>query len=161
MEIRKATEEEMSEVWRLGKVDSNEATERFFREQIGSGNADFWTIDDNGILLGELYVFHKLADEEFADGKEKVYLCAFRVRKDRRGQGLGTMLMKRVLRELKDSGFRTATIGVDETEEANIRLYEHLGFTEKIKDCYEDPCAMDDEMRQERCSCFWLLQKRL
>ncbi len=115
VEIRKATEEEMSEVWRLGKVDSNEATERFFRKQIGSGNADFWTIDDNGILLGELYVFYKLADEEFANGKEKVYLCAFRVRKDKRGQGLGTMLMKRVLREFKDSGLQAATIGVDET----------------------------------------------
>ena len=42
----------------------------------------------------------------------------------------------------------------------NILLYERLGFTEKIKDCYEDPCAMDDEMRQEHCSCFWLLQKK-
>lgn len=160
-EIRKATGKEMLDVWERGNVDSNAQTAQFFCQNIESGNAEFWTIDDNGQLLGELYVFHKLEDEDFANGTDTVYLCAFRIRKDMRGQGLGTRLMEKVLDEMRSAGIKRATIGVDETEKANIRLYSRLGFGEKIKDCYEDPCAMNEKMQCEKCSCFWLLQKNL
>ena len=51
-----------------------------------------WALDHDGALVGELYVFYELEDKDFADGKRTAYLCAFRVRKDFRGRGLGTKL---------------------------------------------------------------------
>ena len=57
-------------------------------------------------------------------------------------------------------GFRRATIGV--SEERNERLYRRLGFTDTVKRCFVDPCAMDEKMRPERDDQgFWLLAKNL
>ena len=54
------------------------------------------------------------------------------------------------------------TIGVAPEEEHNLRLYHHLGFTAKVKNCRTDPCAMDEHMRpvQEEDD-WWLLSKEL
>jgi len=161
MKIRLATEDEMVNLWKQQNINSSAWTMQFFCDNLRSGNADFWTMEDQGQLLGELYVFHRLEDTDFADGRDRVYLCAFRIRKDMRGQGLGTRLITEVLGQLKASGCKTVTIGVDAAEDANIRLYRRLGFLEKIKDCYEDPCARDEKMQYEACSCFWLLKKSL
>ena len=74
---------------------------------------------------------------------------------------LGTRLMETILADLKSAGFQRATIGVGPDEEQNIRLYHRLGFTEKIKDCYSDPCAMDENMNPAPDEGFWLLSKEL
>lgn len=147
----------MSALWGFQNNRELSPTARFFSENIQSGNAEFWTIDHCGALIGELYVFKKLMDSDFADGHTKAYLCAFRIHRDYRGQGLGSRLMQTVLSHLRDCGFRTATIGVDETEEANIRLYRRHGFHRKIKDCLTDPCDLDEQMKPRECPCFWLL----
>ncbi|MEG2289684.1 MAG: GNAT family N-acetyltransferase [Clostridium sp.] len=47
-------------------------------------------------IVGELYVFKKLSDSEFADGIHTAYLCAFRIIKELRGQGYGTKLIANV-----------------------------------------------------------------
>lgn len=58
-------------------------------------------------------------------------------------------------------GFTQLTVGVEYSEEANIRLYRRLGFTEFIKDCVFDPCSMDENMEPEPHTGFHLLMKRL
>lgn len=161
MKIRKATEQEMLTLWGRQNDNKISPTARYFSENILSENAEFWTIDNNGNLIGELYVFKNLNDKDFADGHTKVYLCAFRISREYRGRGLGSRLMRTVLAHIKDSGFSSVTIGVDKTEEANVRLYKRFGFTNKIKDCYIDPCDMDDEMKPKECPCFWLLSNNL
>ncbi|MBR5967790.1 MAG: GNAT family N-acetyltransferase, partial [Lachnospiraceae bacterium] len=134
---------------------------RFFYNNIESGNAIFWTVDNGGELIGELYVFRNLTDMDFADGKETAYLCAFRVREDYRGKGIGSKLLREVLDSLKAAGFKKATIGVGPDEERNIRLYRRFGFTEKVKDCFVDPCAVDENMQPKPDEGFWLLLKEL
>ena len=37
---------------------------------IKRGNTEFWTLDYDGELIGELYVFYDLEDKDFADGKK-------------------------------------------------------------------------------------------
>ena len=69
--------------------------------------------------------------------------------------------MKTVLASLKAEGFRRVTIGVGPEEEQNVRLYRRMGFTGKVKDCYMDPCAMDENMRPRADDCYWLLAKDL
>ena len=162
MTVRKATGEEMLELWGYRDSDAVSPTARFFYDNISSGNADFWTTEDDGKLIGELYAFRDIPeDRDFADGKTTAYLCAFRVEKEYRGRGLGSRMMETVLADLKANGFRRVTIGVGPEEEQNVRLYRRMGFTEKVKDCYVDPCAMDENMRPEKDECYWLLAKDL
>lgn len=161
MVIRQASAEEMLALWGYGDPETATPTTRYFYRNISSGNALFWTIEHDGDLIGELYAFLDIEeDRDFADGTGTAYLCAFRVRKEFRGKGLGTSLMLRVLDDLRKRGFRRATIGVEESEEQNVRLYLRLGFDTKVKDCSFDPCARDEHMQPQPDS-FMLLSKDL
>ena len=161
MKIRKAAANEMLALWEQHAWGNASPTAKFFAANIHSGNADFWTIEHDDRLIAELYAFKSLEDTDYADGRTRAYLCAFRVTKEYRGQGLGSRLMEAVFSHLKDCGFTSVTIGVDETEEDNQRLYRRLGFNTKIKDCYIDPCDVDEMMKPKSCSCYWLLCKEL
>ena len=162
MLIRKATGDEMLKLWGYPDVVSSSPTAKFFWRNIASGNTVFWTLDNDGDLIGELYVFMDLDDKDFADGKNTAYLCAFRVKEGFRGQGLGSSLINAALAELKESGFRSATIGVGSDKPQNIRLYRRLGFNKKIRDCHYDPCGMDENNQPEyEEEAWWLLSKEL
>ncbi len=151
MRIRKADAREMLALWGYEDVQTAPPTARFFYQNLTSGNAVFWTIEaKDGLLLGELYVFLEIQeDREFADGTATAYLCAFRIRKEYRGQGYGTRMMEAALSDLKAKGFRRATIGVD--EERNLRLYRKMGFVTEVKVCRMDPCDRDEEMKPVNC----------
>ena len=161
MRIRQAAAEEMLDLWGYADVDHAPPTARYFYSQISSGNAIFWALDRKGELIGELYAFLDIAeDRDFADGTTTAYLCAFRVRLEYRGLGLGSRLMETALAELRARGFRRAAIGVD--EDRNERLYRRLGFDTFIKDCFLDPCARDADMAPQREETgFRLLAKTL
>ena len=162
MIIRKATGEEMLSLWGYQGVENAPCTAKFFYQNITSSNAVFWTLDHNGELIGELYVFLDLEDNDFADGTSRAYFCAFRVKPEYRGQGLGSRLMEKAIAELKENGFRSATIGVAMDEPQNIKLYHRMGFTVKIKDCYYDPCGFEENGQPiyEEAG-WWLLAKEL
>ena len=160
MFIRQATENEMLALW--GETTDNmRPTSSFFFENIRSKNAELWAYDDDGRLAGELFVFKSLDDKDFANGRDKAYLCAFRISKELQGQGYGTKLISHVIDHLKKNGIKTVTIGVGETEDANIRLYHRLGFLEKIKDCNADPCDVDERTQAKLCETFWLLKREI
>lgn len=162
MLIRKATGEEMLALWGEPEAGAASPTAAFFYNNITAGRAVFWTLDNGGALIGELYAFFDLEDKDFADGKSTAYLCAFRVKEEYRGQGYGSRMMATALAELKEMGFRSATIGVGCDEPQNIRLYQRFGFNTKIKDCHYDPCARDENMRpQYEDTAWWLLRKDL
>ena len=141
--IRKATAEEMLALWGYGDAVSASPTARFFYERITGGSAVFWALDDGGELVGELYAFYDLDDKDFADGETTAYLCAFRVKKELRGKGHGSRLMEAALAELKEKGFKYATIGAEYDKPQNVRLYRRMGFDRKVKDCHYDPCGLD------------------
>ena len=148
MQVRKADGEEMLKLWGYANVAEASPTAQFFYKNIASGNAVFWTVDHDGELIGELYVFLDIKeDRDFADGKTTAYLCAFRVKKEYRSQGLGSSMMAAALDDLKARGYSRATIGV--SEEDNRKMYMHMGFTDEVKICYYDPCAMDWNMEPE------------
>ena len=148
MLIRKASADEMLKLWGYEDVNSAPPTAKYFYQNITSGNAVFWTLDDDGELIGELYAFLDIdEDRGFADGVTTAYLCAFRIKEDRRGRGLGRRLMEAVLADLKSGGLTRATIGV--SDERNRKFYRSLGFSIKVKNCYFDPCARDENMQPE------------
>lgn len=160
MEIRLANEEDLLILWQE-TIETMKPTTRFFYNNIKNETAEFWTWSYDNHIVGELYIFKTLSDADFADGTHTAYLCAFRIMKELRGQGYGTRLLETVFKHLKDMGFAAATIGVDETETATIRLYKRMGFTEKIKDCFNDPCNIEEGQIPASCEKFWLLRKKL
>lgn len=152
----------MLHLWGFQDEITASPTAKFYYRNITSGNAVFWTLDKDGELIGELYVFLNLEDKDFADGESTAYLCAFRVKKEYRGQGLGSSLMNAALKELKEIGFHTATIGVGSDKPLNIQLYRRFGFNKKVKDCHYDPCGMDENNQPEyEEEAWWLLAKDL
>jgi len=155
MEIRRGTVTEMYSLW----YEQN--TSEFFADNIESGNAEFWTVEDKDRLIGELYIFFDADDKEFADGKEIAYLCAFRIAEAMRGKGLGTLLICRVFERLKELGYSYATIGVDTGEERNIKLYNKLGFLNKVKSLSVDPFNVDSHSNALPCEEYMLLKKCL
>jgi ribosomal protein S18 acetylase RimI-like enzyme len=162
MRIRRATGDEMLRLWGYTDADPVSPTARFFCANLSSGNAVSWALDDGGELIGELYAFLDLDDKDFADGKDTAYLCAFRVREEYRGRGLGSSLLKHALSELREMGFRKATIGVEEDEPWNLRLYRRFGFLTVVKECHYDPCGMDADMQPVyEEDAWWLLSKDL
>ena len=156
MTIRRASGEEMLALWGYPDADTAPPTAKFFFQNIASGNAIFWTVDRDGELIGELYAFLNIReDPAFADGKTTAYLCAFRIKREYRGQGLGNKLMEAALSDLRSMGFRRATIGVDDSR--NEALYRRLGFVTDVKTCYFDPCARDKAMQPEPDDAGYLL----
>ena len=148
----------MLALWGYSSAGAAPPTARYFYRNISSGNAVFWTIDDGGALIGELYAFLDIPEDRcFADGKTAAYLCAFRVKKEFRGRGLGTRLMRKALADLALMGFRRVTIGVDEPR--TEAFYRRMGFTREVKTCRFDPCARDGQMRPVPDGDFLLLAK--
>ena len=159
--VRQSSAGDMLSLWGYSNCDEATPTARFFYDNIESGNAIFWSLCDEENIVGELYAFLNLEDNDFADGKSTAYLCAFRVNKEYRGMGYGSMLMNTALSDLKSKNFSIATIGVGMDEEGNKKKYDHMGFNRKIKDCYFDPCARDKNMKPAADEGFILLSKEL
>lgn len=157
MVIRRGTAEEMLSIW----LEPESPTAKFYYNNLISENAEFWTIQCKEYLVAELYFFKHLEDHDFADGKRRGYICAFRVDEDLRGNGLGTLLLHSVLCRMRELGFDEATIGVEEKEEANVRMYEKAGFLTRIKKCNVDLCWVDDKFIPRPCDEYVLLKKNL
>ncbi len=153
--IRNGTASEMRSLWR------KKHTTEFFANQLEKGNAVFWTLDCGGQLMGELYAFQELSDKDFADGKTTAYLCAFRIHASLRGEGYGTKLLNYALQAFSEAGFAFATIGVEPSEEANMRLYRRNGFAEVRKSATTDPCDFDAYGKPLATSPFLLLRRSL
>lgn len=95
---------------------------------------EFWTWENNNQIVGEIYIFKKLSDNEFADGIYTAYLFAFRIKKELQGQGYGTKLLTLVLEHIKNLGLKTATIGVNEIEADKYTLIQKVGIHRKNKE---------------------------
>ena len=130
-------------------------TADYFAEQIRAGNFEFWTAQIGGSIVGEVQLVRQLSDPDFADGKNRCYLCALRVTPRLRGQGIGSALLSHVLARAQALGFREATIGVEASEARNLRLYRRFGFTQTVKQAQSDPCDILPDGRP--CPCRFLL----
>ena len=112
-------------------------------------------------LIGELYLFKSLEDNQFANESTIAYLCAFRISRNYRGKGYGTILMNRVFDRLKELEFKYVTIGVEKHETENMRLYQRLGLIAEVGSFKFDPCDLDKNCSPITCKEFILLKKAL
>ena len=132
MLIRIGSVDELKLLWK----NSGSPTENYFIEGIKKGNIEFWTVenDKDNQLIGELYIFWDSEDKDEANGKDRAYICAFRIDEKYRGLGLGKELMKRVLERVIEKEFCEATIGVDNDDADRLsKMYKSWGFSELVK----------------------------
>lgn len=135
MVVRKASIVEFKELWDY----SGSTTYKYFLDRLESRNIEFWTIDNDGDLIGELYIFWNSEDKDEANGYNRAYLCAYRIEEKYQKQGLGSKLMKRVLERVKEEGYTEVTIGVDNGDFDHLSgMYNHYGFNIIVKDKFQD-----------------------
>lgn len=75
-----------------------------------------------------------LSDPEGLVDDRTAYLSAFRTSEGYRGKGYFSRLFRFMLDDLRRRGYKNVTLGVEPQETINRQIYEHLGFTEHIKD---------------------------
>lgn len=154
MEIFRGTSAQVLEIW-------NGRFEDFVESHVSavdSGVQECWLMRDelNGKLMGELHIlWDKPEDPDYADGKDKAYLMAFRIHEEYQGKGYGTMLVNRVLDRIRERGFTKATIGADDYDPKLQPMYKKWGFTKEIK---RDSFDYQYEGKTVTCT-FLLLEK--
>ncbi|TFH33748.1 MAG: GNAT family N-acetyltransferase [Anaerolineales bacterium] len=79
-------------------------------------------------VIGQIFVnFHSTWRKSF-HGQISGYLHSFRVKPGFRNQSVGRTLIAKAEGILKEHRYRGAVISVARTNEAALRLYQHLGY---------------------------------
>lgn len=107
---------------------------------ISNNICDVFVLYSGDKLLGELHAVYESYDEKFASRGKRVYLCAYRVHKAFRNQGIGQYLLENVMKTLKSQGYSEFTIGVEDDNMRAKHIYEKYGFSEIISretGCYQ------------------------
>jgi len=144
MEISKATYGEFLSYWRDADWARPQFGAHFLRDKM-----EFWYAKVDDTVVGRIYFFKNLSDPDIADGYSRGYICNLHVLREYRGHGIGTALIETIKSRAKEISFTHVTLGVDEQELANVRLYHRLGFTEKIKECHYDPVCRNADGNYE------------
>jgi ribosomal protein S18 acetylase RimI-like enzyme len=96
---------------------------------VQQGHAIMWIAELNGSgLIGQCFISLKGNRPELADGISRAYLYGFRVRPNFRNQGIGTQMMNTIEADLKERGFKQATLNVGLDNLDARRFYNRLGY---------------------------------
>ena len=102
-------------------------SEAYRRVQLGLSMV--WVADLPGVgILGQALVQLVCDRLELADGVDRAYVYAFRVRQKYRSGGLGSRIMGVVEEDLIRRGFNTVTLNVARENPRARQLYERLGY---------------------------------
>jgi ribosomal protein S18 acetylase RimI-like enzyme len=94
-----------------------------------SGKAILWVVDLNGSgLIGQLFVQLESPRMELADGNQRAYFYAFRIKKPFRGNGIGSRLLETAENDLLKQNFEIVTLNVSKENPAALRFYKNHGY---------------------------------
>lgn len=94
-----------------------------------SGRTLLWVVAlPGGELIGQAFVMLKSSEQDAADGQNRAYLFAFRVKDAWRSRGIGCYLMGFVERDLRERGYKFITLNVAKDNLGAQRLYKRLGY---------------------------------
>lgn len=115
----------------------NEPELKIFIEDFGKKDDFCLVAEVGGKIIGAVWA--RILDGEikgFGNVDNKTPEFAISLYKDFRGKGIGTALMKEMLKVLKESGYKQASLAVQKDNYA-FKMYEKLGFR-KIKETNEE-----------------------
>jgi N-acetylglutamate synthase-like GNAT family acetyltransferase len=124
MIIRKALIKDIPQIAQMKKLDDFLKYSRRI-ELTEKEEACYLVIDDNGQILGNVFLkyFGTEKDPDFPNIEDLF------IRVDKRGQGLGTRLLKTCERLAKEKGFSKVSLSVNPILNPKAKaLYERLGF---------------------------------
>ncbi len=84
----------------------------------------FGAFDQEGGLIGMATLFR----DQHIISNHKAYLFGMYVSPEYRRQGVGTMLLEKVISQARALGLRQINLSVTSANEAPVRLYESVGF---------------------------------
>jgi|CXWL01.1.fsa_nt_gi ribosomal protein S18 acetylase RimI-like enzyme len=129
--------EQLNQDWAWDQADWQRESQKTTIQAIHDGKQEFWVIEADDHIIGELHISWEKEDKDDANGQNRAYLFALRIHPEYRGQGLGTKLMFSVLQRVKENGYAEATIGAYKDEPHLKELYKKWGFTEFVKEVME------------------------
>lgn len=119
-----------SDIWNM---KTQPLTEKW-REEIASGNRQVFVYKVNGKFIGEGALVFDTGDPDYTIPDKRVYVSRMIVKKEYRGQGIGSEILTFLIEKAKEMGFDEMTIGVDKDNTAALHLYRKFGFTEVLFD---------------------------
>ena len=119
-----------SDIWNM---KAQPLTEKW-REEIASGNRQVYIYKINGKFIGEGALVFDTGDPDYTIPDKRVYVSRMIVKKEYRGQGIGSEILTFLIEKAKEMGFNEMTIGVDKDNTAALHLYRKFGFTEVLFD---------------------------
>jgi ribosomal protein S18 acetylase RimI-like enzyme len=105
-----------------------------WREEIASGNRQVYIYKINGKFIGEGALVFDTGDPDYTIPDKRVYVSRMIVKKEYRGQGIGSEILTFLIEKAKEMGFDEMSIGVDKDNTAALHLYRKFGFTEVLFD---------------------------
>ena len=103
-------------------------------EEIKNGNRLVYIYKINDEFIGEGALVLRTDDPDYTIPEKRVYVSRMIVRKDYRNRGIGSDILKFLIRKAKEMGFSEMTIGVDKDNVNALHLYRKFGFTEVLFD---------------------------
>ncbi len=98
---------------------------KIYYENFGTGRADHCiAADDGGRVIGAVWT-RIMDDYGHVDNETPSF--AISLYKEYRGQGIGTQMMRKMLAQLKEKGYKQASLAVQKANYA-ARMYEKVGF---------------------------------
>ncbi len=105
-----------------------------FRHEIESGNRVVFIFKIDGEFIGEIAYVFDMNDSDYTIPDKRIYISRLIVKKEYRNQGIGGILIDYILEQIKEMGYKEATIGVDKDNTSALHLYQKKGFTNVIFD---------------------------
>ncbi len=94
-----------------------------------SGRTLLWVVSlPEGEIIGQVFVMLRSSEREAADGRNRAYVFAFRIKNAWRNMGIGAYLMHFVESDLRARGFKFVTLNVAKENYKALRLYNRLGY---------------------------------
>lgn len=112
-------------IWDMSAFPQTE----FFRKEIEVGNRIVYVYKQNGEFIGEIAYVFDMRDDDYTIAGQRIYLSRLIVKKERRENGIGGILIDFIVERIRNMGYKEVTIGVDKDNIAALHLYRKKGFT--------------------------------
>lgn len=103
-----------------------------FYDELLSGNRQTFIYMEDSEFIGEISLVFDTGDPDYSIPGQRVYLSRMLVKKDRRNQGIGAILLKFLLDYADMLGIPEIALGVDTDNAPARHLYHKFGFTTVI-----------------------------
>lgn len=129
LRIRPLSEQDLPELEWSGEYTHYRLLYRQIYEDVCRGKALMWVAEWDGAgIIGQLFVQLFSPREELANGVDRAYIFAVRVKPAFRGKGVGTCLVQTAEEDLRRRGVHTVTLNVAKGNTLAQNFYRRLGY---------------------------------